>query len=397
MTENSRLRVANSGPRAFAPDFATNAAIGRVLTCVANPDPTKPLDVDWQAAGAAAFTNLTNVLYVNPGTPVPVPAQIGNIEQPFATLAAGIARAIALAAPTVIYLTDAIYAAEIIPAMPAAQLAISSMDVGAHSLTSFPPVLPTLPAGCTDLAIAGCAYGDTTADQLLLVACSAGGNITTALLYSYDSILGATAANTAVIQGGTLLGAITSGGGIQARDAVIQSDILLPNAVGAVDCIFTNCSWRNAAPVNIGNALAGTSVLKMVNCDFRQGLKVTLLSAGGGTLNIDPASYASLLASGTLAADIQLVLTMGSAPHPAGVLPSGTNIAAGTAATVDITVPGLPLDVAFAISTDRALDAGLAIGGRYRSAADTMTVQVVNATAGGIITADNITFRAAVL
>lgn len=393
MTENSRLRVANSGPRAFAPDFATNAAIGRFLRCVANPDLTKPLDVQWQDLIVPQLTNLTNVLYVNPGTSVPPAQQIGNIEQPFASLAAGIARAIVLAIPTVLNVTNADYSAEVIPAMPAAQLAIQGMGVPLHSLTSAAPILPALPAGCADLAIFGCYYGNTDAGQLLLVDCSPNGVVTTALLYSYDSILGVTNADTAIIQGGTLLSALTSSGGVSARDSIIQSDILLPNGLGGVDCNFTNCSWRNAAPVNLGNALAQPVSIKMRGCDFHRALKLTLLSAGGGTLDIDESSYGSLLASGTLAADIQLALTMGSAPHPAAVLAAGTNIGAGAVAPVAITVPGVPADAVFGYSTSIALDAGLAIAGIYQSAANTVTIEVVNTTAAPIITAANMTFR----
>lgn len=87
MTENSRLRVANSGPRAFAGDFATNAAVGRWLRCVTNPDPTKPLDVDWQVVGGAPI--VTQVVNVNKGgSDVTGDGSAGN---PFLTIAAAYA------------------------------------------------------------------------------------------------------------------------------------------------------------------------------------------------------------------------------------------------------------------------------------------------------------------
>lgn len=86
MTENSRLRVANSGPRAFAPDFATNAAVGRYLRCVPNPDPTKPLDVDWQVIGPASSMQVVNVS--KGGSDV---TGDGSASQPYLTIAAAYA------------------------------------------------------------------------------------------------------------------------------------------------------------------------------------------------------------------------------------------------------------------------------------------------------------------
>ncbi len=113
MTENSRLRVANSGPRAFAPDFATNAAIGRWLRCVANPDPTRPLDVQWQDLTVQAVVNLSNAVYADGGTSVAPGSQIGNIQAPFGTATTGIAAINALPAGfRSLFMTPGNYSAE---------------------------------------------------------------------------------------------------------------------------------------------------------------------------------------------------------------------------------------------------------------------------------------------
>lgn len=80
----TRLRIATSGSPAFAADIASGAAVGKFVKCVAGPTPASPLDVEF--GDPALNVNLSNVVFVDSETTVPLAQQTGNIEAPYSSL-----------------------------------------------------------------------------------------------------------------------------------------------------------------------------------------------------------------------------------------------------------------------------------------------------------------------
>ncbi len=330
MSENSRLRVANSGPRAFAPDFATNAAIGRVLTCVPNPDPTLPLDVDWQAAGGAVLRNLTRIFYVDPATSTPPASQIGNDEAPFATLAQAMALCVDPALNYEIWLTPVDYHLEALPPVTPNKLAIRNLSLMMGFYLD-QPVLPAITYGATNLVFEGCAFhGAMGGVNVKFQTCEVDLDVTlTGALEAYDTFLGGPLDVLQInAQRCTVDGRVTCNGSGTLRQCEIGFVHHWTSAGGGVthDVLYDDCHWKFASNVDTGG------VADVLNCTVRNcrfNARTDFITSGTGFLNIDPISYSQQRAAGFVTG---LTLQVPFGPNTARI---SVNVPAIVAAGVD--------------------------------------------------------------
>lgn len=301
MTENSRLRVANSGPRAFAPDFATNVAVGRFLRCVANPDPLKPLDVRWEDV----VSGITRFFYVDPTTTVLPANQNGNDESPYSTLTAALLNCTNPAGNYLILAMPSDYSAEVLPVAPAIAanrivLQNVSRVFATGAIFAGTIVLPGWVCPATQLVLGGCTLTNTLQSNGLKIVDTVLDRVeVTGDFELYDSVQ----VNITFVTNGNI---IAQHSRVTGEITATQTD---PGLATFMDCYvgaahytsaaphgvthlvtYNSCTFSNS-PVDTGG-VADILSLTVLNTDCAAGTFDA--SVGGGVLDIDASSLATI-------------------------------------------------------------------------------------------------------